>query len=253
MPTPPLLISCTIITKNEADRIEATLIPIKGLVDEILVVDSGSTDNTVEICKSHGARVIHNDWVGFGPQKRFCEEQATHDWILNIDADEVLKDELIAEIMALKAAGEPEFSGYRFKQISIYPGQLEPRLFADYHNFIRLYDRRVMRFHDSLVHDTVDEKDFEIEQLKGLCYHFSFRSLGHLIAKLDSYTSLQAKEIKRAPWKLRLRLLTEYPFQFFKYMVLRRHITGGMFGFQLSHEMARSKVSRLQKLLAAQN
>lgn len=250
MTSRPIQISCIIITKNEADRIVNTLEPLKNLVDEILVVDSGSIDDTVNICRHHGATVIHNSWIGYGPQKRFAEDHAKYDWILNLDGDEVLKSDLIAEIAALKKGGSPALSGYRFKQITIYPGKTRPRLFADYNNCIRLYDKRVMRFRNSLTHDAVDNKGLKVGQLRGWCYHFSFRSIEHLIAKLEKYTTLQAEEFNRPAWKLRLRLLFEYPFQFLKYMVLRRNFTGGLFGLRLSHEMAKSKVSRISKLLA---
>ena len=83
-----LPISVTIIAQDEADRIGMAIASVRDWVDEVVVVDSGSTDGTPEIAQSLGARVIHHDWPGYGQQKRFAEDQAQNDWILNIDADE---------------------------------------------------------------------------------------------------------------------------------------------------------------------
>ncbi|GMA76660.1 hypothetical protein GCM10025880_30770 [Methylorubrum aminovorans] len=86
----PLPISVFIIVKNEADRLGASLAAVRDLADDIVVVDSGSTDGTQALAASLGARVIHNDWPGYGRQKRFAEGQCRHDWVLNLDADEVV-------------------------------------------------------------------------------------------------------------------------------------------------------------------
>ena len=99
MPKPP--ISVFIITKNEADRIIPIINAIKDIADEILVIDSGSTDKTVEIASGLGAKVVYNQWVGYGPQKVFGENLCHNNWILNIDADEEVSEELALEIKHL--------------------------------------------------------------------------------------------------------------------------------------------------------
>lgn len=248
----PLKLSCTIIAKNEGDRIERTLQSVTGLVDEIVVVDSGSEDDTVRIAERLGARVVHNDWVGYGPQKRFAEDQASHDWILNLDADEVLTPPLRDEIQAWRIGGEPAFSGYRFRQTTVYPGADRPRPFADYHNYVRLYDRRVMRFHDSLVHDTVDAGGQTVGSFEGECWHWSWRSLEHLARKLDGYTSLQATEIRKPAWQLHLRRPVEYCVLLVRYLFFKRHITGGIYGVKSAHVLAKGRAARISKILAAQ-
>ena len=244
-------ISCTIIAFNEADRIAATLKAAAQVCDEIVVIDSGSTDGTQEICGTLGARVIHNDWPGYGPQKRFAEDQAQHDWILNLDADEVPTEELLREIEAWKQS-EPEYLGYRFTQTTVYPGRGRPRPFADHHTYVRLYDRRAIRFRDSLVHDVVDIGNHEIGRFEGDCLHWSWRSLDHLARKLDGYTTLQAQEIRRPAWKLRLRRPVEYPVLLFRYLFLKRHITGGLYGIRAAHTIAKGRAARIPKILAAQ-
>ena len=246
-------ISCTIIAMNEGDRIARTLDSVSGIADETLVVDSGSSDATVEIARANGARVIHNDWPGYGPQKRFCEDHAEFDWILNLDADEILTEALRNEIIEWKRLDSPEFAGYRFHQTTVYPGRDKPRAFADYHNYVRLYDRREMRFHQSLVHDTVDTAGKPVGQFEGECWHWSWRSLGHLARKLDGYTTLQAREIRKPLWKLLLRYPIEYPVLLFRYLFLKRHITGGWYGMKAAHVLARGRAARIGKFIAARS
>ena len=244
-------LSCTIIAKDEADRIGRCIAAIKGLADDIVVVDSGSADDTVAIAKGLGARVVFRAWDGYGPQKRFAEDSALYDWVLNLDADEVVTPELAAGIRTLMA-DDPPLKAYRFKQVTVYPGQDRPRPWADYHDYVRLYDRRVVRFHNSLTHDTVDLKDVPAGTLEGEALHFSFRSLAHVRKKLDGYTDLQAKEFKgkKARWKLQLRRPIEYPVLFFRYYILRRHFTGGLYGLKAAHTFAVGRAQRIRKFLA---
>ena len=247
-PTP---LSCCIIARNEADRIGDCIRAVAGLVDEVVVVDSGSTDDTVAVAQSLGARVVHHDWPGYGPQKRFSEECAGHDWLLNLDADEVVTPQLFDEIKALMQAG-PKLSAYRFRIRNVYPGQTKPRLWADYHNYVRLYDRRIVRFRESQVHDTVDTRDEAVGQLEGAVMHFSARSYDHIRKKLDSYTNLQAKVLSKPAWSIWLRVPFEYPAVFLRYYLMRCHFTGGWDGIYSSHLAAEARLNRLFKILAAQ-
>jgi glycosyltransferase involved in cell wall biosynthesis len=246
-PLTPL--SCCIIAYNEGDRIERCIRAIRGIVDEIVVVDSYSTDDTVERSKALGAKIFFKAWEGYGPQKRFAEDCASYDWILNLDADEVVTPELAREIAALRRSSGKLLPAYRFRQVTVYPGHERPRLWADYHNYVRLYDRRLVRFRNSLVHDTVDTASYPVGQLKGKALHFSWRSVEHVSAKLDKYTDLQAKELKKSRWQIRARLPIEYPVQFFRYYILRRNFTGGLTGVRVAHAIARARTDRLRKML----
>src|SRR5215207_2758435 len=100
-----LPVSVFIIARDEADRIGATIRAIRELTDDLVVVDSGSSDGTMDVAASLGARVIHNDWPGYGPQKRFAEDQCRHLWLLNVDADEVAPETLRDEIRRLFVSG----------------------------------------------------------------------------------------------------------------------------------------------------
>ena len=244
-------LSCCIITKNEALRIGDCIRAVAGIADDIVVVDSGSTDETVAIAESLGARVIHHDWPGYGPQKRYAEDRARHDWILNVDADEMVTPELAREIKVLLKSG-PALRAYRFRIRNVYPNQSKPRLWADFHNYVRLYDRRFVRFRESAVHDTVDTKAEKVGQLKGSVIHFSARSYEHIRQKLDSYSNLQAKVLKKPAWTLWARVPFEYPLVFTRYFVFRRHFTGGWDGLYTSHLAADARVKRLFKILDAQ-
>ena len=117
-----LPISIFVIVKNEAQRLPATLEAVKGLAQELVVVDSGSTDGTQQIAQGFGARVVETHWRGYGPQKRFAEDQCRHKWVLNIDGDEVLTPALIGEISGLFAKGEPALDGYAFPIVEVFPG-----------------------------------------------------------------------------------------------------------------------------------
>ena len=232
-----LLVTCTIIALNEADRIGLTIASVQGLVDEILVIDSGSTDGTQKLCEGLGARVIINPWTGYGPQKRFAEDAARNDIILNLDADEWLGDDLRTELAELFAAPDLPRKSYRMNVTILYPHRARPALFADSNNCLRLYDRRVTRFANSLVHDEVVPTP-DVGQLQAPVLHRSFRSLGHLVRKDIAYFELQAEELKKKRWKLLARAPFEFPLQVFKFYILRRHIFGGLYGLVFSLSLA---------------
>jgi glycosyltransferase involved in cell wall biosynthesis len=235
---------------NEAGRIAKTIEAAKAVADEIVVVDSGSTDGTQRIVEALGCRVVFHAWEGYGPQKRYAEDSATFDWLLNLDADEVLTPEAIAEIRSIMMLQKPTCDGYRLRTVNVYPGFNRPRLFADFHNYIRLYNKTIMRFPSSLVHDAIiAPAGSTIGQLKGVCLHYSVVSLDQLALKLDRYTDLQAKEINKSKLYILIRIPFEYTFHFLKNYILRRHITGGLFGLTFAHIVARSKHERLIKLL----
>lgn len=246
-------LSVFVITLNEADRLGATLEAARQVSDDIVVVDSGSTDETVQVAKDLGARVIHNDWHGFGPQKRFAEEQCRHDWLLNLDADEVLSDQAIAEIKALFANGTPTKPGYYLNVVTIYPGKTRPRPFADFYRINRLYDRSKMRYSESRTDDRVMDGGQELGQINGPVWHYSFRQLADIAPKMESYARQQIHEkaYKRSELGLRARMLIEYPVNLMRYLFGRKHITGGLLGIRYAHEIAKSKKKRLKIFLHA--
>lgn len=252
-PSLPTHLTVTIIALNEAARLGRCLASVASVADEIVVIDSGSTDGTQDLARSMGATVIFNAWAGYGPQKRFAELAASHDYILNLDADEWLTPELAGEIAALKARSFDGYGFFRMRIATVYPHQDRPRLFADDYHLIRLYDRRRGGYPDSPIFDTV-KTDQPEARLTHDVWHQSIISLDQLRQKELRYFKLQAETIKAGPAKLRRwkrRRPFEYAFQFLKYYFLKRHCLGGWFGFQVALLAADVRAQRLRFLIAA--
>lgn len=225
------------ITLNESDRVERAIRSVEGIADEIIVVDSGSSDGTIALCQRLGAKVIHNPWPGYGPQKRFAEDQASHDWILNLDADEWLSEGLRGELKAVLSAPLPASRSFRLRVRIVYPRRETPAPFAHFHTYVRFYNRNSTRFRDSLAHDEVPPTD-DVVDLKGEMLHKSYRDFAHIVTKTIGYYELQRAERKRRGVRLPLRAFVELPFQFFKYYIIRRHIFGGADGFAYAVALA---------------
>jgi glycosyltransferase involved in cell wall biosynthesis len=244
---PPL--SAFIIAFNEADRIGRTVEALQPLAAEIVVVDSGSTDGTRDIAAAQGARVIQHDWPGYGPQKRFAEDQCQHAWLLNVDADEVIPADLAQEIAELFGRGEPDADAYRIRIAEIFPGEGAPHPLAYALAPVRLYRRDKGRYHTSPVHDRVHlAPGVRIKKLKGTIHHFSVRSIGDQMAKLNSYTDALADDLAVRGERVSLiRLVLEFPANFIKAYVGRRHFVRGVYGFMTAMNFAFYRYLRVAK------
>lgn len=241
--------SIFIIARDEADRIGRTIEAVRHLTDDLVVVDSGSSDGTRALAASLGARVIENAWPGYGPQKRFAEDLCRHNWLLNIDADEVVPTDLAAEIAALFAHGAPRADAYRIAIAEVFPGEGRPHPFAYALHPVRLYRKDRGRYADSTVHDRVDlAPGAVVERLKGTIHHFSVRSLGDQIDKLNAYTDAQVLDlVKRGERASVLRLVVEFPAAFLKAYIGRRHFVRGVYGFMTAMNFAFYRYLRLAK------
>ncbi len=227
-----LPLSVFIIAQNEADRIGTTIASVREWVDEVIVIDSGSGDDTVAVSESLGARAIFNVWPGYGLQKRFGEDQCKHRWLLNLDADEEITPALAEEIQMLFSAGEPRFAAYTVQVRDLLPGESVLAPLAHTNTCIRLYNRACARFSGSPVHDSVIVESGQVGALEQPVLHRSFRSLAHAIEKMNAYTTVQAKHLQHKgldyAW---LRLLLEFPAGFVKAYLLRLYILRGWRGF----------------------
>ena len=210
-PVPGL--SVFIIAFNEADRIGEVLAAASGLASEIVVVDSVSTDTTVEIARTAGARVVVEPWRGYGPQKRFAEDQCAGPWLLNLDADEFVSPALAREIRELFARGEPLHSAYEIAIVNQLPDEPEPRRFAFGQSPVRLYRKDAGRYRDSLVHDRVELLPGRtVGRLRHRIHHRSILSLSQQVAKLNVYTDLQVADLAARGRRMsRWRLFFEMP------------------------------------------
>lgn len=241
-------VSVFIIAKNEADRIPLAIGSVIDWADEVLVIDSGSTDDTIAVSAQMGARVLFRAWTGYGPQKVFGEAQCRNDWILNIDADEEVSPALRDEIIALFTHGEPPLAGYNVPILPLYNFQQHAHPWTAHHHPVRLYRKSRAGFKDALVHDTVVVREGEVGHLAGMLNHRSFRSLTHHVDKVNFYSSAQAADLfakGRNPSLLAL-LLTP-PFAFFKQFVLRREFINGIDGVVVSYMYAFQRFIRLAK------
>lgn len=247
-----LPISCFIISKNEADRVGRTIRSVIEWVDEVIVIDSESSDDTVSVAQKEGAHVIVNPWPGFGQQKRFGEDQCRNDWLLNLDSDEVVTPDLRRQVQELFGKGVPTFVAYGMPICLVYPGATKPRYLARDHWCVRLYDRTQVRFRDSSVHDSVVTDGHQVGKLDAPLHHFSIRSFDDMRRKLDRRMWISMQHTGTlSPLRLAPRLLTEFPMHFFKYYIVRRHITGGLRGLRYARLQGWYRFLRIYRMMRA--
>ena len=247
----PIPFSILIRSYNEVDRIGRTLDAVKKLGQEIVVIDSGSNDGTVALAESKGARVIHNAWQGFGPQRSFGEIQCRNDWIFYIDADEVPTPELIAEILALFAKSTPPHVAYDIRNTMVLPGDQKPHPFSDVRKVMRLTDRRYARVtQDPSWDKVVVEPGKTTGVLAGRQWHYCFRNFSHAISKISYTSSLAAETQANKPRSLLfLRLVIELPLEILKFYLIRAFIFGGWKGFAFSVVQSFGRFSRILKMV----
>jgi len=247
MPRPP--ISAFIIAKNEADRIGRSILSVCDWVDEVVVIDSGSTDQTVAVSESLGARVVFNAWRGYGPQKVFGEALCSNDWILNIDADEEVSAELREEIERLFAGGDlGNVAGYRLPVLPLYPFQASGHRWTVTNFPIRLYHRHRAGFSCSTVHDSVRPREGRVVKLRGLLIHRSFRSLSHHLEKINFYTSAQAEDVvRKGPGPSAVKLILTPPLAFLRSFLFRREFVNGVDGVVISYMYAFQRFMKVAK------
>ena len=246
-------ISVYIVAKNEADRIGRAIRSVVDWVDEVIVIDSGSGDETVHIASRTGARVLYHPWPGYGPQKRYAEDQCRNRWLLNLDADEEIRPELATEIQ-LKFRQLPDCAAYRMRVTDMLPGEKRPKWFAYSYRIMRLYNRQYGRCSDHAYKDRVEINHGEVEDLRSRIWHHSFRSWESTVAKLNFYTSQVATDrIHRSMSLLPVRLFTEFPLHFLKCYVGRRFLLRGAMGLAMSLTVAYLNLLRLLKTAELQS
>lgn len=221
--------TATIIALNESRNITGCIKSV-GFFDEVLVVDSGSTDDTVALAKSAGATVLENPWPGFGLQKQYALEHARNDWIFSIDADERVSEDLEASVKAL-FDNHPDAAGYTINRCNHFMGR-PLRHGEGYPDWcLRLFNRT----HGCWSTDPVHERvliDGRIDKLEGDLDHYSEGTLGEYIEKQNSYTSLQARHLHALGRQSSLlKLITSPIIRFFKFYFLRLGFLDGVPGF----------------------
>jgi glycosyltransferase involved in cell wall biosynthesis len=190
-------ISACLITLNEERNLPRCLKSVAPLVDEIVIVDSGSTDGTLEIAREFGARVLHQPWLGYVAQKNLALDRATHPWVLSIDADEEISPELAAAIERIRSGPDPESNGFQFSRIVFYRGRWIRH--GDWYpdRLVRLFCRDQARFTGGRVHEKL-EIPGEHPLLPGHLHHFTYAGPADRAARCARYAELWAQSAYEA-------------------------------------------------------
>ncbi|MBP8273235.1 MAG: glycosyltransferase family 2 protein [Acidobacteria bacterium] len=225
-------VSAIVITLNEAAHIEACLASL-AWADERLVVDSGSTDDTVAIAERCGARVIMNTWPGYSAQKNFAADRAVHDWIVSVDADERVTPELAVEMQRVMAS-PGDRAGFRVPRVTFHLGRWMrcTDWYPDYQ--LRLYDRRRATWNGRRVHESVTASG-PVGQLTHELQHFAYRDIAHHLDTINKYTTLAAEHMHAEGRRTNYaELLLHPPAAFLRNYLLRGGITAGVPGLIVS-------------------
>ena len=243
-------VSATLITYNEEKNVAQALKSLSW-ADEILVVDSGSSDATVEICRSFNSTVIHRDWTGYVDQKNFAAEKARNDWIFSLDADERVSPELTREIQELNRSG---FSspGYKIPRVAFFMGRWirHGSWYPDYQ--LRLFNRRAGRWEGGHVHESVRISGNHAF-LSGEIFHYTYRNISEYLGRLETYSSLAALDYRQKGKRATLPGLICNPVAvFLKSYLLKRGFLDGVPGFMVAAMGAVSVFFKYAKLYEIQ-
>jgi glycosyltransferase involved in cell wall biosynthesis len=244
------MLSVIIITKNEGTHIGPCLQSVLW-ADEIIVLDSGSQDDTVEICKQYTDNVFITDWPGFGIQKQRALDKAQGDWVLSIDADEVVTTELRTEVE--KALQQQEFNGYYIPRLSSYCGKQirHGGWWPDY--VLRLFRRNTGYFTESVVHERIVVQG-EIGKLTSPLLHDAFVSLDEVLRKVNDYSSLGAEMLRQQGVQSSLsKAIFKAFWIFIRTYLLKAAFLDGRQGLMLSISNAEGTYYKYVKLLELQN
>jgi glycosyltransferase involved in cell wall biosynthesis len=248
-------LSVTIVAQNEERTIAHVLRAVQSLADEIVFLDSGSTDSTVDIAKSFGVSFFHQDWLGYAAQKNKAIDLAQGDWILSLDADEILSPELVSEIAAILASDvPPSIAGYRLPRI-LFIGE-EPVKHGGFYPDaqLRLFRRNRGRFEERAVHEAV-RVDGDVVNLKNPMFHYSYRDIDQFAQAMDKYARLSAQHYFAngfKPWRAHPVNEALHPlWTFFYRQVFRSGFLGGKLCFKLNviySDYVRKKIRYLREL-----
>lgn len=225
-----LPLSLIVITKNEERNIGRCLASAAWIKD-IVVLDSGSTDQTAYIAQKNGARFFTGPWLGFGPQKQKAVDLAFNDWVLCLDADEALSEELSIEIQELFSSSQiDEFPAYRIPRLSFHLGRWirHGGWHPDYQ--VKLFNRKEARYSDHKVHEQVMADRYG--KLKNSVLHWVFMDLNHQVATNNRYSSLGAEElVLQSRLALIFKMLIKPPIKFIECYIWKRGFLDGLPGW----------------------
>jgi len=239
------MISVTILSKNAEETLASSLQALERF-DEVILLDTGSTDLTLDIAKTYpNVKIFEAPFKGFGPLHNLAAEKALNDWILSLDSDEVLTPELADEIFSLSL--DPKciysfpfhnyFNGKHIRGCGWYP---------DRH--VRLYNRQSTRFSDDFIHEKIERKKMREVKLSSPVKHYSYRSISDFLKKMENYSSLYAEQHKQKRSSSLLKALLHSSFAFFKSYLFKRGFIDGKEGFIISSYNAQTAFYKYLKL-----
>ena len=236
----PLPISVTIITLNEERNISRCIQSVRGWVNEIIVVDSGSTDHTCTLAKNLGAKVFENAFQGYGQQKNYAQSLTQNDWVLNLDADECVSPELALEIQSLFSAGIPASSGYQIPRLSYYLGRWIKHGGWYPNRLVRLYNKKVSSWSEPEVHEACHVKG-PVSVLNRDILHWPFSDIREQIETNMRFSKLGANAlIQKGGKPSLLKLIIKPVGKFIETYFIKRGFKDGLPGFIISINAAHS-------------
>lgn len=228
-------LSVTIITKNEEKNIKRCLDSVSW-ADEIVVVDSGSTDRTLEICRQQNCRIIETKWLGFGPTKKLAVDSASFQWIFSIDADEEMTSQLRDRVKTILQ--NPDADGYRIKRDSFYLDRIIKHCGWDRDYPLRLFNKNRGNFNDKIIHESV-RINGTVNRIKEPLRHYTYPSFESHIQRMNRYSSLGAEKAQKDGKKATMvGAIFRGSFKFLKMYFLQRGFLDGKLGFILSWNSA---------------
>lgn len=239
-------VSAAIITLNAAGDLDRCLASLEFL-DEVIVLDQGSTDDTAAVCQKHGAILHQSPWLGFGPTKQKAVELCRNDWIFSIDTDEVVTPELRQALVAID--GDPAGpAAYKVNRLSRFMGHWIKHCGWHPEYVVRLFDRRRAQFNDKPVHESVIV-DGPATLLPGLLHHFTYETMEQYISKLNRYTTLAAEELHAGGRSCSLgSAVVRSQATFWRMWLLKRGILDGTAGLVLCLASSFYVLSKYTKL-----
>jgi glycosyltransferase involved in cell wall biosynthesis len=224
-------ISVVIIAQDDGLRIAAAINSCKPFADDIVVIDGGSKDNTIQVSESLGCRVFSNPWPGYAKQRVFGIEKAEFDWIFLIDTDEVVNVELLADLLQKKETLHDPAKAYSVFRIGDFLGKWMNK--GEY--LVRLYNRRIYGITNSLVHEMPDVASTQTVRLDGVLWHYGFRSISDHMTRFNKYTDLEAQTAFNNGRSFRFsRLLFRPPARFVQKYFVQGLYRKGLAGFAVA-------------------
>lgn len=244
-----MALSAVIITHNEAHNIARCLVSLQGLADEVIVVDSFSADDTIDIAKGMGAKVYQHKFEGYGEQKALAVSYASHRWVLNVDGDEVVSDRLKAEI--LSAINKEEHAAYRFPFLTNYCGAWIKHCGWYPNPKVRLWDTAKGYMSKDKVHEgwVLNNSSDTIGNLTGDILHYSFPTISSHLKKIEQYSEFGARfDVARGKKVSLLKLALAPKWEFIKAFIIRLGFLDGYYGWVVCRNSAFASWAKYTKI-----